>query len=53
VSYYVQISGSTRRKYHENQPAFIDVICGPGRSLVRETGEYIDGSPVTAGVESE
>jgi hypothetical protein len=42
-SNYIQISGPTRRKYRENQPAFIDVFCGPGRSLVRETGEYIDG----------
>ena len=48
VSDYVQISGATRRMYRENQPAFIDVFCGPGRSLVRSTGEYIDGSPVTA-----
>jgi three-Cys-motif partner protein len=47
VSNYVQISGATRRKYRENQPAFIDIFCGPGRSLVRSTGEYIDGSPVT------
>lgn len=48
VSSYVQISGATRRKYRENQPAFIDVFCGPGRSLVRSNGDYIDGSPVTA-----
>ena len=45
---YIQISGATRRKYRKNRPAFIDVFCGPGRSLVRSTGEYIDGSPVTA-----
>ena len=32
VSDYVQISGATRRKYRENQPAFIDVFCGPGRA---------------------
>jgi three-Cys-motif partner protein len=48
VGHYVQISGATRRKYRENRPAFIDVFCGPARSLVRSTGEYIDGSPVTA-----
>jgi hypothetical protein len=48
VGDYIQISGATRRKYRENRPAFIDVFCGPGRSLVRSTGEYIDGSPVTA-----
>jgi three-Cys-motif partner protein len=48
VGDYIQISGATRRKYRENRPAFIDVFCGPGRSLVRSTGDYIDGSPVTA-----
>ena len=48
VGDYIQISGATRRKYRENRPAFIDVFCGPGRSLIRSTGEYIDGSPVTA-----
>jgi three-Cys-motif partner protein len=48
VGNYIQISGATRRKYRTNRPAFIDVFCGPGRSLVRTTGEYIDGSPVTA-----
>jgi three-Cys-motif partner protein len=48
VADYIQIPGPTRRKYRENQPAFIDVFCGPGRSLIRETGEYIDGSPMTA-----
>jgi three-Cys-motif partner protein len=37
---------ATRRKYRENRPAFIDVFCGPGRSF--GTGEYIDGSSVTA-----
>jgi three-Cys-motif partner protein len=48
VGDYIQISGATRRKYRQNRPAFIDVFCGPGRSLVRSTGDYIDGSPVTA-----
>src|SRR5262249_4380321 len=47
VGNYIQISGATRRKYRENRPAFIDVFCGPGRSVVRGTGEYIEGSPVT------
>jgi len=46
VADYIQISGPTRRKYCENRPAFIDVFCGPGRSLVRGDGDYIDGSPV-------
>jgi three-Cys-motif partner protein len=53
VGNYIHISGATRRKYRKNRPAFIDVFCGPGRSLVRTTGDYIDGSPVAAFKESE
>lgn len=50
---YIQISGATRRKYRKNQPAFIDVFCGPGRSLIRDNEEYIDGSPVAAFKQSD
>jgi hypothetical protein len=46
VASYIQISGPTRRKYRDNRPAFIDVFSGPGRSLIRTNGEFIDGSPV-------
>jgi three-Cys-motif partner protein len=28
--------------------AYIDVFCGPGRSKIRTTGQFIDGSPVAA-----
>jgi three-Cys-motif partner protein len=45
---YIQISGPTRRKFSRHDPAFIDLFCGTGRSLVRTSGEYIDGSPVAA-----
>jgi three-Cys-motif partner protein len=48
VAGYVQITGHTRRKYAENRPTFIDVFSGPGRSLIREGGPFIDGSPVVA-----
>jgi three-Cys-motif partner protein len=48
VARYVQISGATRRKYQQNSPAFIDVFSGPGRSVIRTSGAFIDGSPVTA-----
>jgi three-Cys-motif partner protein len=48
VADYVGITGATRHKYSHNQPAFIDVFCGPGRSIIRDTGIYIDGSPVVA-----
>jgi three-Cys-motif partner protein len=48
VASYIQISGPTRRKYRDNRPAFIDVFCGPGRSLIRTNGTLIEGSPVAA-----
>jgi three-Cys-motif partner protein len=43
---YVQIASATRRKYAHC--AFIDVFSGPGRSKIRDSGELIDGSPVSA-----
>jgi three-Cys-motif partner protein len=43
---YVQIASATRRKY--KHCGFIDVFCGPGRSQIRDSGEFIDGSPVAA-----
>ena len=46
VTDYIQISSATRRKY--THCAFIDVFSGPGRSQVRDTSEFIDGSPVAA-----
>src|SRR5580704_8850185 len=46
---YVQASGGARSHYNmRSGAAYIDVFCGPGRLLVRDTGEYIDGSPVAA-----
>jgi len=48
VASYIQISGRTRRKYRDNRPAFIDLFCGPGRSLIRDSGAFIDGSPIAA-----
>jgi three-Cys-motif partner protein len=45
---YVYAAGGARTKFLHNGSAYIDVFCGPGRSLIRTTGEYIDGSPVVA-----
>lgn len=45
---YVQASSAARRKFQHNIPAYIDVFCGAGRSKIRETGVFIDGSPVSA-----
>ena len=47
---YIQASGGARSNYNQRSgAAYIDVFCGPGRLLIRDTkDEYIDGSPVAA-----
>lgn len=45
---YIHASGATRRKFAGNDPAYIDPFCGPGRSLIRGTREFIEGSPIAA-----
>ena len=47
---YVDISRATRRKWIErsNPATYIDLFCGAGRSIIRETREIIDGSPLVA-----
>lgn len=48
VTDYIQASGAARRRYLRSGAAYIDVFCGPGRSRIRTTGQFIDGSPVAA-----
>jgi three-Cys-motif partner protein len=45
---YAYAAGGARTKFFRNGSAYLDVFCGPGRSLIRTIGEYIDGSPVVA-----
>lgn len=45
---YVQASSGARRKFLRNGGAYIDVFSGPGRLKIRETGKFIDGSPIVA-----
>ena len=47
---YVDISRAARRKFIEGRggATYIDLYCGRGRAIVRETGETIDGSPLVA-----
>jgi len=48
---YLNISRSARNKFlmgPSKSATFIDLFCGPGRALVKETGEWIDGSAVAA-----
>jgi three-Cys-motif partner protein len=48
VTDYVYASGGARKSFARAGSAYIDVFCGPGRSLIRGTNEFIDGSPIAA-----
>ena len=46
---YVDISHAVRRKFLPLGGAtYVDVYCGFGRAVIRESGEKIDGSPLVA-----
>ena len=47
---YVDISRAARRKFVQGSggATYIDLYCGTGRAIVRESGEIIDGSPLVA-----
>jgi three-Cys-motif partner protein len=47
---YVDISSATRRKWTQGPggATYIDLFCGSGRSIIRDTQEKIDGSPLVA-----
>ena len=48
---YLDISRATRKKFIDGRSrsaTFIDLFCGPGRARIRETGEWIDGSAISA-----
>lgn len=47
---YVDISRAARRKFVQGSggATYIDLFCGAGRSVIRDTGERIDGSPLVA-----
>lgn len=55
VTDYVYASGGARKKYLRTSAAYIDPFCASGRSLIRDTTNFIDGSPIAAfkrGIES-
>lgn len=43
---YVDASHGARRAFTNR--SYVDLYCGPGRSWIRETGAFIDGSPLVA-----
>jgi three-Cys-motif partner protein len=48
VTDYVYASGGARKKYLSTGAAYIDPFCASGRSLIRGTTKFIDGSSVAA-----
>ena len=45
VTDYTYASGGARKHFARPGTAYIDVFCGPGRSLIRGTNQFIDGQP--------
>lgn len=47
---YVDISRAARKKFVQGTggATYIDLFCGSGRAVIRETNEKIDGSPLVA-----
>lgn len=47
---YVGITSATRRKWIHGSgcATYIDLFCGTGRAIVRDSNEKIDGSPIVA-----
>ena len=48
---YVDISRATRRKWISGSSrcaTYVDLFCGAGRALIRDTDEKVDGSPLVA-----
>lgn len=57
LRHYVGITAGTRKKYipppaERGGAAYVDLYCGPGRSVIDETGIEVDGSPIVAAKEA-
>lgn len=49
IEKYIEISRAARTQYiGKSEATYIDLYCGPGLSRIRDTGEYLLGSPVAA-----
>ncbi len=53
LRFYVGISSGVRKNFNtRSQASYIDLFSGPGRSIVKETKEIIDGGAIVAARES-
>jgi three-Cys-motif partner protein len=51
VRTYVEVTSPTRRKYLPPRPGgatYTELFCGPGRSRIRDTGRFVEGTAVAA-----
>jgi len=46
---YVDISRYVRRRFAQTETTYIELFCGPGRSIIEGTPDIIDGSAILAG----
>ena len=45
---YVDITQGVRGMFARTETTYIELFCGPGRSIIEDIGETIDGSPILA-----
>ena len=45
---YVDITRGVRSMFARTQTTYVELFCGPGRSIIEGTGQIIDGSPILA-----
>jgi three-Cys-motif partner protein len=45
---YIDITRRVRTRFVRTESSYIELFCGPGRSVIEEDGEVIEGSPVRA-----
>lgn len=44
---YIDSAHGARRRF-AGRTTYVDLYCGPGRSRIRDTGKFVDGSPLVA-----
>jgi three-Cys-motif partner protein len=45
---YVDITRGVRGRFTKTETTYIELFCGPGRSVIQDEGEFIEGSPILA-----
>ena len=50
---YVDITRGVRAKFARTETTYIELFCGPGRSIIEGTSAKIDGSPLIAATKAK